>query len=217
MHSESVGRIIYAKNPTIRSEFIHNMELIEAPHDENAKVLLDDEKEKEMEDLEQADEEARIEYAENFDLEDRFERNMNRRCNRRCKIPPNDRNFLMKIIHKEIFGGVYQTFPGNILLFHYEFHLIFNFLDISRWKLMWTRFLDTYSRDNEKRSQLLKIETLIFNSVKEEIESDTGVWEGSRRQNRLADIKVATNIYNSFKSYSRGMQYYGEFFNFKRF
>ena len=51
MHSESVGRIIYAKNPTIRSEFIHNMELIEAPHDENAKVLLDDEKEKEMEDL----------------------------------------------------------------------------------------------------------------------------------------------------------------------
>ena len=82
---------------------------------------------------------------------------------------------------------------------------------------MWTRFLDTYSRDKDKQNFLLSLEADLFQNVKKEVEAETGPWEGSRRQNRLADVKIATRIYNSFKSYSRGMQYFGEFFTFKRF
>ena len=82
---------------------------------------------------------------------------------------------------------------------------------------MWTRFLDTYSRDVDKQKHLFRIESEIFNHVKKEVVDETGEWEGSRKQNRLADIKVATRIYNSFRAYSRGMQYFGEFFTFKRF
>ena len=82
---------------------------------------------------------------------------------------------------------------------------------------MWCRFIDTSSLDKKKRATLLKIESTIFNSLKQELENETGPWEGSREQNRLADMKIATCIYNSFKSYERGRKYYGEFFNFKRF
>ena len=81
---------------------------------------------------------------------------------------------------------------------------------------MWCRFLDSFSTDKEKRKVLLKVESMIFNSVKSQVEDETGKWEGSRKQNRLADKKVATMIYNSFKSYENGLRYYGEFFKFKR-
>ena len=97
------------------------------------------------------------------------------------------------------------------------FNIKISFLDLQRWRIMWSRFLDTYSRDKEKRTQLLTIENELFQNVKKEVEDETGPWEGSRKQNRLADVKIATRVYNSFKSYSRGMQYYGEFFTFKRF
>ena len=95
--------------------------------------------------------------------------------------------------------------------------LIFVFTDLPRWRIIWCRFLDTYSRDKEKKDMLLKIESKIFSVIKKDVEAETGTWEGTRRQNRLADMKIAACVYNSFKSYSRGMKYWGEFFNFKRF
>ena len=82
---------------------------------------------------------------------------------------------------------------------------------------MWPRFLDSFSTDKKKRNTLLQVESIIFKSIKPEIEVESGPWEGSRKQNRLGDMKVATIIFNSFKSYERGMRYKGEFFNFKRF
>ena len=81
-----------------------------------AKDEVDPEKEKEMNDVEEADELARVQYAEKFNEEDRFQRNINRRCNTRCRIPPNDRIFLQKLIYKELFGSTYQTFPGKLNL-----------------------------------------------------------------------------------------------------
>ena len=143
MHSEAVGRVIYAKYPTIRSEWVHSMEQLESAPDNDNEAGVDEEKEKEMNDLEQADEQARIQYAQNFDLEDRMQRNINRRHNSRCNIPPLDRNRLMKLVYKEVFGGVYQTFPGlfvYILLsystFVYRSHTLAHHVDsVSRYIL----------------------------------------------------------------------------------
>ena len=111
MHSENVGHAIYHEVPTIRSEWVHRMEQVEAP-DGKVESEVDIEMETEMDELEKADAEARVEYAEKFALEDRIQRNMNRRCSTRCKVPSNDRVFLQKLIFKELFGSVYQTFPG---------------------------------------------------------------------------------------------------------
>ena len=115
MHSGQVGRVIYAKFPTIRSEWVHSMQYLEDGHSGASHGELDKEKEKEMNDVEEADEQAKLKYAQNFDLEDRLERTSNRRCNPRCNLPSNDRNKLMKLVYKEVFGGVYQTFPGNYI------------------------------------------------------------------------------------------------------
>ena len=115
MHSKEVGRVIYAKFPTIRSEWVHSMQYIEDGHNGPSQGDPDKQKEKEMNDLEEADEQAKMIYAQNFALEDRIERTSNRRFNPRCNLPSNDRNKLMKLVYKEVFGGVYQTFPGNYI------------------------------------------------------------------------------------------------------
>ena len=115
MHSNAVGRSIYHNVPTMRSQWVNKLDHLEAS-DKADEVQVDSDMEKEMNIWEEEDELARVEYAENFNLEDRFQRNINRRCSTRCRIPPNDRLFLQKIIYKKVFGSVYQFFPGNLLL-----------------------------------------------------------------------------------------------------
>ena len=124
MHSENVGRIIYQNKPTIRSEWVHSMDLMEGTAE---KIDLDVDTEREMKELDEADELARLQYAEQFNLDDRQQRNVNRRCNKRCRVPANDRLFLQKLIYKELFGSIYQVFPGNFVLiaiFDLDTHLL---------------------------------------------------------------------------------------------
>ena len=124
MHSEDVGRIIYQNKPTIRSEWIHSMDHIEGSKE---KIDLDMDTEMEMKEVEEADELARLQYAEQFNLDDREQRNASRRCSKRCRVPANDRLFLQKLIYKELFGSMYQVFPGNfviIVIFGVDNHLL---------------------------------------------------------------------------------------------
>ena len=72
------------------------------------------------------------------------------------------------------------------------------------------------SFEGEDREELLDIELLIFQNIKEEIESQFGEWSGSKIENSKADAKVAECILNSFRSYERGRKLNGSFFTFKR-
>ena len=64
---------------------------------------------------------------------------------------------------------------------------------------------------------LLQIENKLFLSAKKEIEDETGIsWTGTDEENYNADLRVATNVYASFKSYEAGAKRQGSFFQFKR-
>ena len=75
--------------------------------------------------------------------------------------------------------------------------------------------LDTYDKPN--REEIMAIEKRIFDHVKPDVEEQTGEWSGSKLQNSIADLEVATSIFKSLKSYEDGKKRVGTFFNFKRF
>ena len=56
----------------------------------------------------------------------------------------------------------------------------------------------------------------IFNNIKKEVVEETGPWTGSYKQNMIADVKIASSIYSSFKNYENGMKRNGSFFIFKK-
>ena len=81
---------------------------------------------------------------------------------------------------------------------------------------MWNRLLDTL-KEGKQRETLLEIEKKLFTKVKKEIEAESGMpWTGTNDQNYDADLRVATNVYTSFKSYEAGAKRQGSFFQFKR-
>ena len=50
--------------------------------------------------------------------------------------------------------------------------------------------------------KLSQIEKSIFNNIQKSVEESTNnVWIGSKEQNSLADLKIATSIKNSFRQY----------------
>ena len=102
-----------------------------------------------------------------------------------------------------------QKMYGNIFLLN-----MFAIADIHKWKVIWYRMLDSYEKPD--REDLLGIERRIFENIKEEVEEETGEWLGTKGQNSLADIKVATSIFRSLKAYEDGRKRVGSFFNFKK-
>ena len=90
-------------------------------------------------------------------------------------------------------------------------------VDEFQWKKIFYRLVDSYDQDETKRKRLLEAENNVFQNIKKVVENDTGLWSGSQLQNRLADYKVASAIYSSFKTYeTKGLQRRGTFFNFKK-
>ena len=85
-----------------------------------------------------------------------------------------------------------------------------------KWKKIWNRLVDCYDKNEIIKRRLLDTEMSIFTRIKKLVENETGQWNGSKLQNRLADYKVASAIYNSFREYEKGLKRQGSFFNFKR-
>lgn len=81
---------------------------------------------------------------------------------------------------------------------------------------MWNRLLDSIE-DGKEKEELLRIENKLFLNIKKEVEADTGSsWTGTVEENYNADLKVASSVYISFKSYESGLKRQGQFFQFKK-
>ena len=64
------------------------------------------------------------------------------------------------------------------------------------------------------RLRLLE-ERLFLDEVKADVEKKLGVWSGTKKENCLADLKVAVLVKNSLKSYEKTKKDFEEsFFNF---
>ena len=88
------------------------------------------------------------------------------------------------------------------------------FLDLYAWKRTWNRLIDSY--DKPDRDDLISIEKRIFENIKKEVEEESGDWLGLKSQNSLADFKVASCIFKSFKAYEEGKRRQGSFFTFRK-
>ena len=120
------------------------------------------------------------------------------KLNKQIRVRPCDRTFLQELIFKECFNSNVQIFPND-----------------NHWKTIWNRLIDSYSKDKEKRNNLLRIEKDIFLNIKQEIEQFYNqTWSGSDQENFDADFKVATSIKHSFKIYEKDPQKQKSFFNF---
>ena len=69
---------------------------------------------------------------------------------------------------------------------------------------------------NSDGDRVREVEEKSFtNLVKEEVETEMGVWTGSEEQNRSADLKIAISIKTAFKNYEKNKQSYEKcFFKF---
>ena len=77
----------------------------------------------------------------------------------------------------------------------------------TRWKSVLYRFIDGGDLAQDTRDRLLKIEETLFKSILTEVVDETGKeWGGEVKQQRLADIKVATSLKQSFVDYENSKQ-----------
>ena len=59
------------------------------------------------------------------------------------------------------------------------------------------------------------IEKQLFTAIKPSLERDLGDWSGSKEQNSVSDLKVATTVKNSFRYYEKTLAGSdSSFFNF---
>ena len=56
---------------------------------------------------------------------------------------------------------------------------------------------------NQECAKVREIEEHLFTKTKGDVINSTGPWIGSSEQNKMADIKIAGMVRNSFKSYER--------------
>ena len=67
-----------------------------------------------MMEVNRCDAEERKRRAEEVLQKDREERNKSKSLGKRCKVLPNDRFVLQKLVLKEVFGEVYSDFPPGL-------------------------------------------------------------------------------------------------------
>ena len=73
--------------------------------------------------------------------------------------------------------------------------------DDKKWKREFYRFLDSYKKSGNVKTQLQTIEEDIFENIRGEIETEFGhTWSGSKEENRVADMKISSAIKSSFRS-----------------
>lgn len=75
-----------------------------------------------------------------------------------------------------------------------------------KWRKAFYRILDGSESilETEDANRLSRIEMEIFENIVTEVEKKTEMdWSGSRKENRLADEKVAMSIRNSLHNYER--------------
>ena len=199
-HEPEVGLAIYdGSGARIRSEFINHINAIESPFKKKPlESDFDVEREKLMLQMEKNDESSRLQEAKEFLEAERINQQRNQ-SNKRIKVGSIDRALLQTILFEDMFHSVKKDFP-----------------DLQRWKLLWTRFIDSYTGSPKRKEELLRIEKKIFEHVQKEMEEENGSWCGTRKENSIADMKIATHIYNCLRSYERGLKRQGSFFNFKR-
>ena len=85
-----------------------------------------------------------------------------------------------------------------------------------QWKKRFYRFLDTYSKNDTLRKDLINIEEAIFEKIRIDVEGELNYkWTGSKLENQKADLKIASAIKASFRSYEKqGRRRDGTFFIF---
>ena len=199
-HTEEVGFVVYdGSGPRIRGEFINHINAIESPFKKKPIATeFDVEREKLMLQVDNKDETSRLQEARDFLEADKRNQQQNQ-SGKRIKLSSLDRTTLQTILFEDMFMSVKKDFP-----------------DFKRWKKIWIRFLDTFSGSEKRKSDLLRIESSIFKHVQKEMEAEFGSWCGSREENSIADSRIAAYIYNSLRSYERGLRRQGSFFNFKK-
>ena len=74
--------------------------------------------------------------------------------------------------------------------------------------------MDGYNKNEKDREQLLEAESVMFKSVKKELEEDGKIWSGTKEENNLADSKIASYVKASFRMYEKGKRIEGHFFDF---
>ena len=65
---------------------------------------------------------------------------------------------------------------------------------------------------------LRRNEEVLFSLLKEEVEEEWGLWEGSKEQNSSVNLKIATKLKTMFKMYEKNKAVFEDsYFTFKGF
>ena len=215
-HSRAVGLTYYDKSGTnVRASFIDQLASKESPMKTRAKVP--EEVQKKRAEIDMKDQEKNLEAAKKLLVSDRMRKNT--RLSKKCKILPHDREFLQILFSNpeagEIFHALKASFPGNCLLMIKTILLtVLKYTGDQSWRRDFYRCVDSLATSDGDR--LREVEERSFsNLVKEEVETELGVWSGLEEQNRLADFKIASSIKTAFKNYERNKKSYEKsFFKF---
>ena len=116
MHSEDVGRHIYHKSgPQIRAEFGNFMDVNVDSPTKKVKVTDNDDKQREekMQELEEADAEARKLNAKEYLTAERKRRDRSLPTGKRRRVNSLDKEFLLELVFNEVFQSTYQNFPDG--------------------------------------------------------------------------------------------------------
>ena len=110
----------------------------------------------------------------------------------KCRLLPKDRHLLQTLIHNQKFSQIHVATVGH------------KFPSDGKWRKLLYRFLDGGEFDDATQVSLDVMEMNVFKNILKEIENEIGhPWEGSKKENELADLKVAISIKNSFANYEK--------------
>ena len=161
-------------------------------------MTADEERIQKRRKLDEEDEIMRIKDAKETMRIHKEKKAENIKLNKHIRVRPSDRNFLQKLIFEECFNSKYQPFPKD-----------------NHWKTIFYRLIDSYTKNDDNRKNLLRIEKEIFLNIKPEIEEFyKETWSGSTQENFDADFKVACSIKHSFKIYEKDNKKTTSFFDF---
>ena len=72
----------------------------------------------------------------------------------------------------------------------------------AEWSRVFYRYVDSDLVEDGDSLRLME-EKLFVEEVKDEVEKKLGSWIGSKKQNCLADLKVAVTVKNALKAYEK--------------
>ena len=181
-HSAKVGVTYYDRSSqNTRAQFISQLSTVDSPKDDRDDGASDDVKKKRA-DEDKIERLKTIELAKKKLAQDK--KNKKQRLSQKCKVQPQDREFLQNILTSED-DQLPLPCPSD-----------------GAWKKLFYRKVD--AKPGDEGDKLRKIEEQMFAEVvKKDVEDELGVWSGSKEQNDLADSKISMNVKSSFRVYEK--------------